>query len=247
MAQDDLIAALQQAVRQEIAETYFHERRVLEEERAMLLEETSAYHGQEAACDGLKAQLAQALLTPEAAERAFAMAAMALPEGWAARRLGPPLPGRALGGLTTCGRHWRLVRALYEETWRAAERLREEHGRLLALLDEVNADIKHFEANHDLLALMSYMRSMDPQELQRRKIMGVNFGHGETAAAAAQLSFRPLSVAFLHLEQPPERPRPPAEVRAGLRKEQRQACRRERAAAQALLAQRRRWLDSLGR
>lgn len=45
MYEDDLVAALQQAVKQEIIENYMRERRIMEEEIALLCETASAFHG----------------------------------------------------------------------------------------------------------------------------------------------------------------------------------------------------------
>ncbi|CAO0824136.1 hypothetical protein DFAR_420003 [Desulfarculales bacterium] len=59
-----------------------------------------------------------------------------------------------------------------------------ERQRVLNLRQEVNRDILEFERNYDFMSLSAYLRDLDSQELQRRKILGVNFSPGKTAASA---------------------------------------------------------------
>jgi hypothetical protein len=209
MGDDDLIAALNQAVRQEVLENYLRERRVIEEEGNILFETCSAFHGGLSSWERRKAILARALLTPKGVADFFALAGLKQPDE-------TPDPGEILfeqpKGLTRCRRHAKLVKGLYQGLWSHHQELAAERGRALKLREEINQDILRFERNHDMLALGAYLRSLEPQELQRRKILGVNFSASETAASAAALSFRPFSVERLGLDAPLEDMRPPEEA-----------------------------------
>ena len=197
MSDEDLISALNQAVRQEVLENYLRERRIIEEEGNILLEACSAFHGGLSAWDQHKLLLSRALLTPDGAARFFALAGLTPPPEPCLRPELVFIPPRVLG---RCRRHQKLIEQLYRDMWDERLRLNEERRRVMDLRQEVNEDILSFERNHDLLTLSAYLRSLDPQELQRRKILGVNFTAKETAASAENLSFRPFSLERLGLD-----------------------------------------------
>jgi hypothetical protein len=214
MYEDDLVAALQQSVKQEIIENYLRERRIVEEEIALLCETVSAFHGGLANRERRRERLARALVLPGAAARFFALAGLGEP---------PQMPATAAPALCLLPRGWtrpqryqRLVRHLYRTLWRTGQELAAEREKVLRLRQEINEDILAFERNHDMLTLTTVLRSMDPAEVQRRHILGVNFSAAETAVSAANLSFHPVSLERLGLHpdlgRELARPRPPAEV-----------------------------------
>ncbi|MEW5912022.1 MAG: hypothetical protein AB1814_05670 [Thermodesulfobacteriota bacterium] len=217
MANDDFIQALQQSVKQEIVQNYFRERRIIEEEVLLVTEAASAFLGGLAAWDKAAAILGRALLTDQGARLFFALAGLPPPEPQAVAQVAPAVGLRPIRGLTQAGRYRSLVAGLYQGLWEQAQELKQERQRALELMQEVNGDIRAFEANHDLMTLASYLRSLDPAELQRRKILGVNFTAAEKALSAEALSFRPLKQAAMGLDQEPPSPRPPRQVLAEAR------------------------------
>lgn len=222
MNDNDLVAAMHQAVKKEIIENYTRERRIIEEEINLVLEDLSAYLGGLALWQGRGAWLAGALITPQAAEQFFGLAGLAAPRP----RSRPPSGQTArIRGWTRWGRYCRLIQYLYRDLWNLAERLRQERLKLLDLLQEVNADIRRFEANYDMLSILSYLRSLEPMELVRRKILGSNFSPSETALSAQALSFRPLDAGALQLDRPAPEPSPPAQVLPAARSLLRAVCR----------------------
>lgn len=223
MGDDDLISALNQAVKQEIIENYLRERRIVEEETSILLEACSAFQGGVCAWEQNKVRLGRALLTPEGVGRFFALAGLSITPDVLAPG---PIEFPPLRGLTRCGRYRRLVGRIYRDLWASHEALVKERLEVLALRDEVNQDILGFERNYDLLGLQSYLRSLNPAELQRRRLLGVNFTPGETAEAAAALSFHPLSAQRLGLDAELDRLRPPEDLLPAAQPLLRQLCRR---------------------
>ena len=131
--------------------------------------------------------------------------------GW-----GPPLvkvgamPGRfarpRFWGARRCYRA--LIEGLYRELCDLSHNLMAERQRLEKLFNEVNRDIHRFESGHDMMLLNSYLRSMDPQELVRRKILGVNFSAKECSLAAEAMCFRLYGREELQIDLKPEKPRP---------------------------------------
>jgi hypothetical protein len=210
MSADDLVQGLQASVRKEVVERYVRERRILEEEIAMVLEAASAWHGGLAAWEREKRRLASALLEEQAGRRFFELAGLGPWPGPARRgaRFARPKAWRR------CQAYRRLIDRLYRELWARARELAEERERLVELMEEVNQDIRHFEATHDMMTISAYLRSLDPNELLRRKIMGVNFSARETALSAEALSFRPVARQRLALEEASLEPEPPEEALA---------------------------------
>lgn len=197
MSDDDLIAGLQAQVKKEVVERYVRERLILEEEINLVLEDASAWHGGLAAWERKRRQLASVLLTPQAGRKFFEAAGLGAYDGPARRKCRLKKPK----AWTRCGAYLRLVKRLYRELFQEGRKLFEERERLLKLMEEVNQDIRHFEASHDMISICSYLRSMDPQELRRRKFLGVNFTAREVALSAEALCFRPIANGRLELER----------------------------------------------
>lgn len=214
MGDEQYIQALQQSVKQEIIQNYFRERRIIEEEVLLVTEAASAYHGGLYAWDKAKAILGKALLTPGGRARFFELAGLAPPSPWSLDRAAPAVGLRPLRGLTRGKRYLNLIGGLYQGLWDQAQELEAERQKALQLLEEVNGDIRAFEAGHDLMMLAAYLRSLDPAELQRRKILGVNFTPTETTLSAEALCFKTLGVAQMGLDQQVATLRPPDEVLA---------------------------------
>ena len=209
MSDDDLIAALNQTVKQEVLENYCRERRIIEEEGNLLFETCCAFHGGLSAWDKGKLLLSRALLTPQGARDFFQLAGLTPSQEECQPADLVFVPPK---GWTRCRRYQKLIERLYQDLWQGRQALEQERQKALDLRQEVNQDILDFERNHDFLSLSAYLRDLDPYELQRRKILGVNFSPGETAASAEALCFRPFSLERLGLDHEPESMRPPEEV-----------------------------------
>lgn len=209
---DDLISSLNQQVKQEILDRYFRERRIIEEEIGLLLEEASSFHGGVAFWEAHRARLGRALLSPEARAEFFELAGVRPPREERVDNVPWAVPLRRPRGWTMAGRYRDLVGQLYRDLYDMGQELLAERERVLELLEEVNRDIKHFENTHDFLSLTAYLRTLDPQEIERRKFLGVNFTARESEVSAEALSFRPVAEARLELESEAWLMRTPKEV-----------------------------------
>ncbi len=233
MGDDDLIAGMQMAVKKEVIETYLHERRIIEEELQLLFEDVLAWHGGVAAWERRAAELWAVALGGEAAQALCKAAGMEPPDAAPPARHYPR--PRAFG---LCASYLALVERLYRELCASAAELEKERAAALALREEVNRDILHFEATHDMLAICSYLCSLDPAELQRRKILGNNFTASERACSAEALSFKPVSLERLELDRPGPKPAPARKVLTKVRRQLKQACRENRQAIGELFRRR---------
>lgn len=212
MGDDTYIQALNQAVKQEIIQNYFRERRVIEEEMLLVTEAVSALLGGIAAWEKHRARLGRALGNADVREKFFAAAGISPPRPQSVASAAPAVGLAPIRGLTRAARYVSLIGGLYQGLVEGAAALEAERQKALKLTKEVNRDILAFEANHDLMMLVAYLRSLNPAELQKRNIMGVNFSAWEKALSAGALSFRPLKAREMGLEEPVAQPRPPAQV-----------------------------------
>jgi len=214
---EDFLTALQHAVKEEIVENYFHERRIIEEEAA----EVEAVRGQAAAAAEDLA-LALGRLGLVLLEERF------VKDFWRRAGLGaaPPVqPAAPAAGGQLLGRGWRwrrryrdLVEGAAEGVSRAAGR----HGELLAwlrrLVDEVNADIDRFHQNNDFLALVSVLNQMDPELIQKKYFLGSDLEGQVCGSLDEGLRFRKLARPGEGAEPLPGLP-PPADLRRAARAE----------------------------
>lgn len=232
MGDEDFITALNQAVKQEVADNYLRERCVIQEEQNLLAEDLCAYHGGLAAWQTERDALAKVLITHRAAGEFFRLAGLDYSQvGPLARPVVFPQPR----GLTRCRRYRRLVEGLVKELYHTAQELEEERQRVIKLLKEVNADIAHFEASYDFMSIAAFLRSMDLQELERRKIMGLNFTAKELDQSARALSFRPFNPTLLELEQAVASLTPPADLMEAAAPLLKRVCRAHPAEVDALM------------
>ncbi|MCB2225284.1 MAG: hypothetical protein KQH53_01310 [Desulfarculaceae bacterium] len=208
MPDEQYIQALQQAVKQEVIQNYFRERRIVEEEILLVTEAASAWLGGISLWERHRALLGRALGAQAAWEEFFAIAGVDPPSPRGVGQAAPAVGLARIRGLTKSARYASLIKGLYQGLVAEAEALEAERQKALELMEEVNRDILTFEANHDLMMLASYLRSLDPVELQRRKILGVNFTAKEKMLSAEALTFKPLKAAKMGLDQPGPRPRP---------------------------------------
>ena len=212
MGDDAYIQALNQAVKQEIVQNYFRERRIIEEEILLVTEAVSGLLG------GL-VRLGKAPGPPGPGpggrghpRKVFHRRRHRPASARISDQAAPAVGLTPIRGLTRAARYASLIRGLYKVLVDQAAGLEDERQRAIKLTKEVNRDILAFEANHDLMMLVAYLRSLNPAELQKRNILGVNFSAREKALSAQALSFRPLKARDMCLEDPLPKPKPVSQV-----------------------------------
>lgn len=214
MSDDSYIQALNQTVKQEIVQNYFRERRIIEEEILLVTEAVSALLGGLYTWEKHRARLGRALGDGDIRERFFAAAGIVPPRPESVAKAAPAVGITPIRGLTRTARYTSLIRGLYRVLTEEAAELEDERQRALKLTREVNRDIRAFEANHDLMMLEGYLRTLSPETLKKRRILGVNFTAKEKAISAQALSFKPLKPRDMGLEDPLPKPRPVSQVMA---------------------------------
>jgi len=170
--EDDFLTALQHAIKEEIVENYFHERRVIEEEKAEVDELLAGQAQAAEKVNQAKASLEALLVEPGFAAKLWESAGRS--SGAKLEKDEPHYPAwtwplRALS--------WRVcyrnrVCCAAGEVWSVQQQYEEALAELDSLIQEVNADIDRFQANFDFLLLSSVINQLDQETLAKKHFLG---------------------------------------------------------------------------
>lgn len=191
---NDFLEALTYAVKEEVVENYFLQRRVVEEELAEVDRLNLKLAARQGEVNRVLAELEE-LLLEEPYWRTF----------WDRAGQGDqaPVPGTR----TPAGRVWSgsapglgwkgRYRGLVKETIRSLNRSLERHQEVLDeardLVDGVNRDIDRFHANFDFLAIRSMLCQMDPVEVEKKYVLGSDLQGQACLDLDAAMRFKRLS------------------------------------------------------
>jgi hypothetical protein len=113
-------------------------------------------------------------------------------------------------GLTNRARFKRLLLASYHRLFTWNEQYKEAYENLQEESKATDQNLKKFEKNHDLLAILSFLKDMDIDGLEKKHFLGDNFTPEELASVEKSLRFKPIRMEQLKLIFPPGLPKPRA-------------------------------------
>jgi len=210
--QDDFISALTLEVKEEVIQNYLYERRLVEEQ-IHYAEELAEHVAQlQEMLFGRFARMCDLLFETEFINEL--MDILGLKE--------PPFNDRIdrdskyrknvrfikIRGLTDRTRFRKLTLEAYQRlvTWN--DKYKEAHEDLKEECKAVNSNLTKFEKNHDLLTIISFLKSMDVGETVKKHFMGENFTPEELGAVEKSLHFKPVRIEQFNLIQPLQLPDP---------------------------------------
>lgn len=210
--EDDLVTSLTRQVKEEVVENYVLERRLIELQIEHL--RSQAREAQSLAWETGKRlrRLIYLALRPEAAARLLDMLGVSRGGCFWNDCLTEQFPTKIarieVRSLTLKGKFRKLFLESYSRLY---ERMAE-YGRHYDDLAEeccaVNSNIATFGRNFDLLAILNFLRSLDMQALERKKILGENFTAREMAELDKSLYIRPIALEKLGAPAPLRLPSP---------------------------------------
>jgi hypothetical protein len=205
--EDDLVTSLTRQVREEVIENYIMERRLIE----LQIEHLSAQAGETrdlAWIAGKRlARLSCLMVRPEMRDRLGKILGMQNGCFWSdcfEEKLTIPL--LRVHGLTRLGRFRKLVLESYSRLCKWMNKYRGQYQDLTEECAAVNRNIDSFQKNFDLLAILNFLRNLDLQGIEKRKILGENFTAKEMAELDKNLYIKPVSVEKLDAPAPLELP-----------------------------------------
>jgi len=215
---DDFLNSLSYQVKEEVVNNYLHERLILEEEIEEYREALDKYRALEAEVQKARDDLACLLVTPENFQKffqclGFRQSPLARLGPANAQRRPPACPvGLSPKGFTNKGKYLKLTFQTYALLHQKAEEARQAAEAVLALAEEINQDIKNFNNNHDIITIISFLKSMDIDLVTKKKFLAGSCEAEGVEALEKSMAFKPLAPQADGLRPWPQLP-PPEEAR----------------------------------
>ena len=110
-------------------------------------------------------------------------------------------------GFTFRSRYRALLMEAYSRLTKWAERYNESCAELFNECKAANTNIKHFNEEFDLLAIIHFLKTMDIAELERKQFLGGNFSSKELTSLEKKMLFHPINWESLRLPKPIDLPK----------------------------------------
>jgi hypothetical protein len=111
-------------------------------------------------------------------------------------------------GFTGRSRFKKLLTESYGRLFTWNKNYKETHEELGEECQAVNHNLKEFEEKHDLLTIISFLKGMDFEMLNKKHFLGDNFSPSEIGSVEMRLRFEPIRMENFNLMPPVELPRP---------------------------------------
>jgi DNA-binding ferritin-like protein (Dps family) len=183
--EEDLVLSLTRQVKEEVVENYLLERRLIELQVEHLNTQAAEIRRQ-ASITGMRlARLSALMIAPDMRCQLLEMLGVGACGFWVACldekfkdsvRL---IPAKAL---THKAKFRKVLLESYSRLCHRMKQYREQYEEIQKELSAVNCNIDSFQRNYDLLSILNFLRSLDVQGIERKKILGDNFTAQEMAS-----------------------------------------------------------------
>ncbi|MBI4774776.1 MAG: hypothetical protein HY788_11460 [Deltaproteobacteria bacterium] len=109
-------------------------------------------------------------------------------------------------GFTFRSRYRTLLREAYNRLVKWVTRYNESYAELFEECKAVNINIKNFNQEFDLLAIIHFLKTMDIADLERKQFLGGNFTSKELHSLEKKMLFHPINWESLRLPKPIDLP-----------------------------------------
>ncbi|MCU0574404.1 MAG: hypothetical protein MUF52_12200 [Syntrophobacteraceae bacterium] len=209
--EDDLICSLTRQVKEEVIENYLTERCIVGLQIEDIQNQVEALKAR-ASKTGLRlSRLAYLMTHRDMTQRLLDLLKIPADSPWASFAERQFTRGTRLirvRAFTDKGRFKKLVLEAYQRFHGYMEDYRKTHGELMEECKAVNINIAKFQKNFDLLTILSFLKSMDTQELERKQYLGDNFTADEMASIDQKLYLPPIMLEGLGIHEPLTLPHP---------------------------------------
>lgn len=208
--QDDFISALTYEVKEEILERYFYERRLIDMQITYARELAQQAQKLEQKLRLCFAQLYKLLIDNHHLMKFTEMIGLEAPlfkkqAQYDTQEYKISLVHK-LRALTMKGKFKKLLFEEYQKLCGSAEQYRSAYENLREECKAVNYNIRKFEKNHDLMIIINFLNSMDPELVMKKYFLGTNFTPEEIGTVGNGLAFKKLHLKQFQLTEPPEIP-----------------------------------------
>ncbi len=207
--EDDFFSSLTYKVKEEVVENYLSQRRLVDEQIAMVNEDAEEAAALEKGLRKRVNRLYQ-LLESEEYIATFRKLADLRDEALSPAALGVNSMSGVrfikVWSVTFGGKYRKLVLEAYARLRQWAEEYAETYQELELLCKAVNRNIESFTKEFDLLGLIGFLKSLDVVELERKHFLGGNFTAKELAEVDKTLAFKKIQFKSFGLLNPPKPP-----------------------------------------
>jgi hypothetical protein len=211
MMDDDLVSSLTRQVKEEVIQNYLLERRLidLQIEHLQGQAEQSRIH---AWITGRRlTRLAYLMIDPQMRQRLREVLDIAPGNFWTAcldEKFQRRIPLIRVRALTQRSRFRKLVVESYSRLHKWMDKYRGHYLDLAGEIRAVNSNIEIFRKNFDLLTILAFLRNLDLQGIEKKKILGENFTAKEMAELDKNLYIKPVSLENFAAPPPIDLPEP---------------------------------------
>ncbi len=208
--QDDFITSLTYKVKEEIVERYFYERRLIELQISHVHELAREVQKLEQNLHHHFARLYKLLIDDHHIIQCSEMIGLKSPPF--KNKVYPGIPEYKipftikLRALTGKGKFKLLLGGEYQMLYGSAEQYRAAYENLREECKAVNYNAGKFEKNYDLMIIINFLNSMDPELVMKKYFLGANFTPEEIGAAGKGLAFKKINFEGFQFTKPPEIP-----------------------------------------
>lgn len=213
MMEDDLVTSLTRQVKEEVIENYVLERRLIELQIEHLKEQARETRARAQMTGERLSRLALLMVSAPMQTRLRELLGIGGGCFWTGcleERAAWKKPDLQVRALTLQGRFRKLVLQSYLRLYQRMGEYRVLHEDVAAECDAVNRNIESFGKNFDLLAILNFLRNLDLQGLEKKKILGENFTAKEMAELDKNLYIRAIPLKKLEMPVPLDLPSPVA-------------------------------------
>lgn len=203
--QEDLIGSLTRQVREEVIQNYLTERRLV---RLQIeeIENSAKQMKLRAVKVGRRLnRLMHLMIQAEMKKRLIAILQIPQPSFWSEcteKKLSRHIRFIRVSALTDKRKFRKLVLESYHRLYERTAIYEKGYESLRLDCEAVNLNIRSFQTNFDLLSILSFLRGLDTQTLERKQFLGENFTPEELASVDQKLYIKPISFQALNVPAP---------------------------------------------
>jgi hypothetical protein len=203
--EDDLIASLTRQVKEEVIENYVRERRLVDLQLDDIREQSREARLRAEVTGWRFTRLSHLMISDEMRRKLADLLSVPEPSFWAVylrRKLPRSIPILRVSGFTHKSRFRKLVLESYRRFHLWMEKYRAVYEQLAGDVRAVNVNIDVFQKNFDLLSILAFLRNLDMQAIEMKKVLGQNFTPLELASLDQKLYVKPVVLERLDVPAP---------------------------------------------
>lgn len=204
--QDDIISALTHEVKEEVIHNYLYKRRLINEQIKYVNELAEIAAQLEEKLYRRFARVYGLLVLPEFINIFVSLTGMQ-ETPFETRFQNDPHFRKGLRlikvySLTLRAKSRKLLIESYCRLYTWSEKYKADYENLAHELQAANYNLKKFEKDHDLLIMLSFLRDMNVEELEKKHFLGENFTPEEMASIETSLRLKPVRMELFKLIPP---------------------------------------------